>query len=65
MINEGTIEKSTYIWKKQTGKFKGGHAMVVIGYNDTKNAFKVMNSWGTKWGDNGFAWIDYANFPTL
>ncbi len=39
--------------------------MVVIGYNDTKNAFKVMNSWGTKWGDNGFAWIDYANFPTL
>jgi len=64
-INDGTIEKSTYIWKKQTGKFKGGHAMVVIGYNDSKNAFKVMNSWGTKWGDNGFAWIDYANFPNV
>ncbi|NQX86025.1 MAG: hypothetical protein HRT67_08985 [Flavobacteriaceae bacterium] len=33
------------------------HAMLVIGYSDDYNAFKVVNSWGSDWGDNGFIWI--------
>ena len=40
----------------------GAHAMLVVGYNDKKNAFKVVNSWGTSWGNNGFVWIDYKAF---
>jgi len=42
----------------------GGHAMVVIGYDDDKygGAFELMNSWGTRWGNNGFAWVRYADF---
>lgn len=64
-INDGTKMKSTYIWTKANGKQKGNHAMLVVGYDDTKKAFKVMNSWGTKWGDNGFAWIDYTYFPNV
>ncbi len=43
----------------------GGHAMCVVGYDDRKDgvgAFQVMNSWGTNWGQNGFAWIKYADF---
>lgn len=40
----------------------GGHAMVVVGYDDTRQAFKVINSWGRDWGDNGFGWIDYDTF---
>ncbi|WP_221029457.1 C1 family peptidase [Actomonas aquatica] len=42
----------------------GRHAMVVVGYDDTKfgGAMRVMNSWGTKWGDQGFVWIPYADF---
>jgi len=41
-----------------------GHAMCVIGYDDTKDggAFRIMNSWGTNWADNGFVWIKYADF---
>lgn len=41
-----------------------GHALTVIGYDDTKNggAFEVMNSWGTDWGNNGFMWIRYDDF---
>lgn len=40
----------------------GCHAMLVVGYSDINNAFKVVNSWGSDWGDNGFVWIDYAAF---
>ncbi len=43
----------------------GGHAMVLVGYDDnmgTGGAFKVRNSWGTNWGDNGSIWIDYDYF---
>ncbi len=38
------------------------HAMVLSGYDDSKNAFRVRNSWGTSWGDNGSIWIDYDFF---
>lgn len=37
----------------------GGHAVVLVGYDDSKNAFKVRNSWGKEWGDNGYFWIAY------
>ncbi len=42
----------------------GGHAMVVIGYDDNKygGSFQLMNSWGTEWGNNGFTWIRYRDF---
>ena len=42
----------------------GGHAMVVVGYDDTKygGAFEIMNSWGTNWGNNGFIWVKYDDF---
>ena len=42
----------------------GGHAMTVIGYDDTREggAFEVINSWGTDWGNNGYFWITYEDF---
>jgi C1A family cysteine protease len=51
-----------FIWKQRCGATGKGHTMVVAGYDDKKNAFWVMNSWGTGWGDNGFIWIDYQFF---
>lgn len=37
----------------------GGHAMVLCGYKriDGQLYFKVRNSWGSEWGDNGCCWI--------
>jgi len=48
-----------------SGTVDGGHAMCVIGYDDNKSggAFEVMNSWGDDWGDKGFFWIKYDDFP--
>ena len=49
-----------------TGTMWGGHAICLVGYNDSldtpdgKGAFRLVNSWGTGWGDAGYAWITYA-----
>lgn len=37
----------------------GGHAMVIVGYDDMRSAFKIFNSWGQNWGSGGTAWVDY------
>ncbi len=44
---------------------QGAHAMLVVGYSDENNAFKVVNSWGTGWGDAGFFWADYEAFEDV
>ncbi len=52
-------------------KVLGGHAMLVIGYDDnmtivnqstgatTKGALLIRNSWGPSWGDHGYGAIPY------
>jgi hypothetical protein len=37
----------------------GGHAVDVIGWDDTKLALRVKNSWGSEWGDHGYFWLPY------
>jgi uncharacterized protein (TIGR02145 family) len=49
----------TKVYKYKSGGNSGLHAMLIIGYDDALSAFKVMNSWGTNWGDGGYVWIDY------
>lgn len=53
-----------FIWKTQTTGVLP-HCLTIVGYDDSKSAFKVMNSWGTAWGDAGFGWIDYTLFPSV
>lgn len=42
-----------------------GHAVAVVGYDNNietpegYGAFKIVNSWGTEWGDDGFAYLSY------
>ena len=43
----------------------GAHAMLAVGYDDANDAFKLVNSWGTGWGDSGFVWIDYEAFDNV
>jgi Papain family cysteine protease len=57
---------NTKVWLPPTGADEslGGHAMCVVGYNDTLagGAFQIMNSWGETWGDRGFGWVRYRDF---
>lgn len=36
------------------------HAVVLVGWDDDRNAWLMRNSWGTGWGDNGYMWIEYG-----
>ncbi len=37
------------------------HAITIVGYDDNYlgGAFRVLNSYGRDWGDNGFFWLKY------
>lgn len=44
------------------GDSRGLHAVTVVGYDDYwpgGGAFKIVNSWGTEWGCDGYAWLSY------
>jgi C1A family cysteine protease len=52
------------IWepRENPDRFYGGHAMCVVGYDDDRGAFEIINSWGRKWGNGGFIWVPYKAF---
>lgn len=35
------------------------HAITIIGWDDTKQAWLFKNSWGPGWGNNGYGWMGY------
>jgi len=43
----------------QANTVRGGHAIAVVGYT-TDRRFIIRNSWGTSWGDRGFAYASEA-----
>ena len=48
------------VYSYTSGIYEGGHAVLVVGWNDTDNAFIVKNSWGTGWGESGYFRIAYS-----
>jgi C1A family cysteine protease len=41
-------------------KVVGGHAVMAVGYDDAAKRFIVRNSWGTRWGQNGYFTMPYG-----
>ncbi len=35
------------------------HAILIVGWDDSKNAWLIKNSWNTNWGESGYMWIKY------
>lgn len=58
------LKKENPVWDPSKGLtlFAGGHAMCLIGYDEGKQAFEVLNSWGEKWGNDGYCWIKYEDY---
>lgn len=53
------------VYRVSSNRYTGGHAVVVIGYDDRRGAYKILNSWGEDWGDNGYGWIAYELFEEV
>ena len=39
---------------------RAGHAMVIVGWDDSKNSWLVKNSWNEGWGEKGYVWMEYG-----
>jgi len=58
----GSWDRTTGIMPipKKSESLQGGHAVTIIGYDDSKRCFLIQNSWGTDWGLNGKFWMPYS-----
>ncbi len=64
-VNRQFMNYQGGVFRDERAANLGGHAMCLVGYDDDRNAYKLINSWGTRWGEEGFAWIDYDTFERL
>jgi C1A family cysteine protease len=51
--------------KSKDAEYLGGHAISIVGYDDSKQAFIIRNSWGEEWGEKGFGYVAYDNKASL
>lgn len=44
---------------KRNEELMGGHAICIVGFDDTNGLFKFKNSWSVKWADKGYGYLYY------
>jgi len=65
MVYEDFMSYKNGVYSYTTGKKLGGHAVLIVGYDDENQCFIVKNSWGTNWGESGFFRIAYSEINSL
>lgn len=65
--DEATAASGVVEMPKPHEAMLGGHAVLLVGYDEDEQMFKVRNSWGTSWGANGYFWMpyEYVTDPNL
>jgi len=53
------------IYSYVTGYKRGGHAILLVGYDDAAQYFICKNSWGIWWGESGFFKIAYSQINSV
>lgn len=62
VVGGWTIAQSFEDWNGKgiapnTGRTMGGHALPILSY-DSDGTFRLLNSWGSGWGEHGYAVVD-------
>jgi C1A family cysteine protease len=52
------------VYSYSYGPYQGGHAILIVGYDDPGRYFIVKNSWGAGWGENGYFNISYDDIAS-
>jgi C1A family cysteine protease len=58
-VYEDFLSYQSGVYARTSTDFAGNHFILIVGYDDVKEAFKIKNSWGTGWGQSGFGWVSY------
>lgn len=61
-VYQGSLDSGLQKYASREDLFVGSHAMVAVGYDESRQALLVQNSWGDKWSGNGFGWVSYKAF---
>lgn len=62
MADRGFLKLGQETWIPDfSGSESVFQAVVVVGYDDQKQAFEIAGSSGKEWGKDGFAWIRYSD----
>lgn len=56
---------SSGVYRYTNGSYAGNHFVLVVGWDDTVNAFIAKNSWGTSWGEDGYFRIAYSELAGI
>ncbi|RZN40095.1 MAG: PKD domain-containing protein [Methanosarcinales archaeon] len=48
-------------WEVTNGVGWANHAVVLVGWNDSEGCWIIKNSWGSGWGEQGYARVLYGN----
>jgi len=54
-----SLNSNNQVYDDYSGNLRGYHAITIVGFDDSKNAFKIINSWGKEWGLSGYGWLSY------
>ena len=55
------LNRSKYLYIP-SGEDKGGHAVMLCGWDDEKGVFIIRNSWSRNWGNLGYFEMRYGDF---
>ena len=62
---EGMMDTDRAGYLNLTGPIVGGHAYNIVGHSRKRQAYRIRQTWGDEWGEQGRAWIHERDLHEL